>query len=388
MTTFDLVVRNAMRQPRRAILTVLTFAAATFIFTVLVSIPASIDKILSHFSQTLRVLSYNADGRYLGLPAHYCHEIERIPGVVACTPLVYLRAIYQSEREIIQAYAVDDDKLAVTFPDYDIQPNVIRDFRHNRVAALAGKLVMQAHHWKVGDAITLRADSNRLELRFILVGEIPSNNYPNFFSFRRDYLVEAEKAIGISEQQHPPALLATRVGSEGEIPLVIHRIDEIFHNSDFETATMTESEAMAGLMSTVGNVRGIVYAMFVMILVTVLFVAANSMSIMVRDRLSDVAVLRTLGFPALYVAVLLLGECALLGAAGGLLGGAVALWQFGGETTLGGVFEKAGYLTITTGAAAEAIVAAISASLLSTIVPILAALRVPPAEILQKASTL
>lgn len=385
MKGLSLIVRNIVRQPRRALLTMLTFAATTFIFVVLVSIPASIDMILKETSQTLRLSSYNADGRYLGLPARYCGEIERMPGVVACTPAVFFAAKYQSAQEIIQAFAIDANKLGPIFPDYGVSRKVLAHFEHNRLAAVAGKLLIRRHRWKIGDVITLRGDYNRLDIRFILVGEIPSNNYPNFFVFRRDYLVEAEKAIGISEEKHPPAFLETRADSAEDTPRVIREIDETFHNSDFETATMTESEVVSGLMSTVGNIRGIVYGVFVAILLTVLLIAANAMSMMVRDRLSDVAVLRALGFGPLHIAMLLFGEAALIGTVGGVLGALPALWLFGGGTTLGAVLENVGYLTITGDAAAEALVAAISVSLFSAILPVLGALHVTPADAFRKA---
>src|SRR5271169_3494052 len=102
MQTIHLVLRYVIRQPRRAILTMLTFAVATFIFTVLAAIPTSIDMILKRTAETLRVYSYNADGRYLGVPARDCREIEKIPGVVACNPMVVLRSSYQKASEIVQ----------------------------------------------------------------------------------------------------------------------------------------------------------------------------------------------------------------------------------------------------------------------------------------------
>ncbi|MFZ0890110.1 MAG: FtsX-like permease family protein [Candidatus Binataceae bacterium] len=385
MEALKLILRNVRRQPRRAVLTLLTFAVATFIFTVLAAIPSSIDMILKRTAENLRVYSYNANGRFLGLPARYCRTIEKIPGVVACAPMGYLRATYRNEREIIKSFALDPDNLAVMYPDYDLPPQALEEFSRNRIAAVAGKLLIRTHGWKTGDSIILRGDSNRLKIRFRLVGAIPSGNYPNFFVFRRDYLVEAEEAIGIPEEKHPPGLLATRIDSAADVPLVIHKIDETFHNSDFETATMTESEAIAGLMSTVGDIRGIVYTVFVVILLTVFLIAANSMSMMVRDRLSDVAVLRALGFGPGYVILLLLGECALIGSVGGISGTVLALWQFGGGMTLGGVMGDAGYLTITHGAAAAALAAAVLVSVLSGIVPVLGALRMTPADAFHRA---
>lgn len=384
MQTLRLVVRYLIRQPRRSTLTMLTFAVATFIFTVLAAIPTSIDMILEKTAETLRVYSYNADGRYIGVPARNCREIEKIPGVVACNPMVVLRATYQSASETVQAFALDADKVATMYPDYNLSREVLDKFSNDRTAAVAGRLLMRKHGWKVGDVITLRGDSNRLAIRFKIVGEIPADNYPNFFMFRRDYLVEAEKAIGITEDRHPAGFLATRVDSAADLPSVIHQIDATFHNSDFETASMTESEAVSGLLSTVGDIRGIISAISAVIALTIFLIAANAMSMMVRDRLRDVAVLRALGFNPQYVARLLFGECAMIGAAGGALGCVLAVWQFGSGTTLRAVLESAGYLTVTWNAALEALIAAIAISVLSAAIPVFGAMRVTPADAFRK----
>ncbi len=384
MQSLHLVLRYVIRQPRRAILTMLTFAVATFIFTVLAAIPGSIDMILKRTAETLRVYSYNADGRYLGVPARDCREMEKIPGVVACTPMVVLRASYQNASETVQAFALDADKVALMYPDYNLSPEVLNKFSNDRTAAVAGRLLMRKHGWKVGDVVTLRGDSNRLDIKFTMVGEIPADNYPNFFMFRRDYLVEAEKKIGIPEEKHPAGFLVSRVDSANHVSSVIHQIDQTFHNSDFETASMTESEAVSGLMSTVGDIRDIVSAVSAVIALTIFLIAANSMSMMVRERLRDVAVLRALGFNQPYIARLLLGECALIGTAGGALGCALALWQFGSGTTLRSVLESAGYLTVTYGAALEALLAATAISVLSAAIPVLGAMRVTPADAFRK----
>ncbi len=384
MQTLHLVLRYAIRQPRRAILTMLTFAVATFIFTVLAAIPGSIDMILKKTAETLRVYSYNADGRYLGVPARDCRTIEKIPGVVACMPMVVLRATYQQASEIVQAFALDADKVALMYPDYNLAPQVVEQFSSIRSAAVAGRLLMRKHGWKVGDVVTLRGDSNRLDIKFTMVGEIPASNYPNFFMFRRDYLVEAEKAIGIPEEKHPAGFLVSRVDSASHVAPVIREIDSAFHNSDYETASMTESEAVSGLMSTVGDLRGIVHAVSAVIALTIFLIAATSMSMMVRERLRDVAVFRALGFNQPYIARMLLGECALIGTAGGALGCALALWQFGSGSTLHSVMESAGYLTVTYGAALEALLGAIAISLLSAAIPVLGAMRVTPADAFRK----
>jgi putative ABC transport system permease protein len=385
MNLLRLVFRNLIRQPRRTILTMVTFAVAAFIFNVLVAIPSSMDMILRKTSETLRLYSYNADGRYLGLPARYCRTIDALPHVVACTSLTNMRASYQNQHEVIQAFAVDADKVGLLYPDYGFERPVLDQFMRERTAALVGQNLMRNHKWRIGDTVTLRADSNRLDIRFKLLGELPARNYPNFFMFHRDYLVEAEKARGIYEDERPASLLVTRVDRIDNVPTVIREIDDTFHNSDFETATMTESEAVAGLLSTVGDIREIVYTLFVVILVVVFLIAANSMSMSVRDRIRDVAILRSLGFGAGYLTTMLLGECVVMAGVGGIVGSGLAMWLFGGTSTLGAVLSYAGYLSMNSSAALIATLAAVGVALLSALAPVINALRESPLEALGRA---
>ena len=201
MQTLHLVLRYLIRQPRRAVLTMLTFAVATFIFTVLAAIPESIDMIIKRTSETLRVYSYNADGRYLGVPARDCRTIEKIPGVVACNPMVALRATYQNASETVQAFALDADKVALMYPDYNLSPEVIEQFSNIRSAAVAGRILMRKHGWKVGDVVTLRADSNRLDIKFTMGPATTSKR------FMWESIGWCHAGTPLSAEGHTPSLL-------------------------------------------------------------------------------------------------------------------------------------------------------------------------------------
>ena len=383
MNLSRLVLRSLARQKRRTLLTTLTFVVAAFIFNLLAAIPSSMDAIIKRTSETLRLYSYNADGRYLGLPARYCREIEALPHVAGCMSLTAVRSTYRDQHEVVQALAADADKIDLLYPDYELPPAVLDQFVRERTAAIVGKNLMRNHQWKVGDTVTFRAESNRLKLEFKIIGQIPARNYPNFFIFRRDYLIEAEKAIGILEDARPASLLVTRVDRVENLPLVTHEIDQAFHNSDFETATMTESEAAAGMLSSIGNIRGIVYTVFAVVLVTVFLIAANSMAMLVREHVQEVAILRTLGFSRSYVAAVLLGECGLMALVGGLAGSILAMWLFGGTSSLGTVLSYMGYLVMTRNAACVAVAAAIGVGIFSALAPVLSILGGAPAETLR-----
>jgi putative ABC transport system permease protein len=382
MTAQTLNWRDLRHNIRRTILTVLTVAFAIFIFTVLVSVPASMDRIISDASRSLRVIVSNRTGAWYGLPVRYCDQIEKIPGVVGCTALTGFPAQYRDEQENIGAFAMTDHSPKV-FPDYHYSDDTVRLLLTDRRAATVGSLLMRKYKWKVGQIVTLRG-SDHMRLDFRIAGEIPSKRYPNVFVFRQAYLEEAYKAAG-RDDGDVAWFLEARIDRPENVPHVIKATDQLFRNSDYESRTTTESDALSNGLSQVGNVRGIIYSLCAVVLLCVLMIAANAMAMGVRDRLTEVAVMRVLGFGQGTIALLLLGECAILGAAGGAIGAGAALALFVRGITLGAVLGgTAGMFAVTSAVALQGFAIAIILAVLSGVLPIRAALNVPPAIALRQ----
>src|SRR5260370_12633059 len=167
MKNLKLILRNMRRNLLRTVLATLTIALATFIFTVLVSVPASMDQIISDASSSLRVIVNNRTGAWYGLPARYCDQIEKMNGVTACAALRGWFGKYHDDREGIGAFAVSRS-LNEVFPDYGITQESVGALDRPRRAAIAGSLLMRKYNWKVGQHITLRsADADQLQLEFV-----------------------------------------------------------------------------------------------------------------------------------------------------------------------------------------------------------------------------
>jgi putative ABC transport system permease protein len=382
MYLLKLIERNVRRNPRRSILTSLTVALATFVFVILASVPASMDRIVTDASATLRLIVLNRSLPFYGIPGRYCDQVRTIPGCAACVAITGWPATYRDVSDQILAVA-EGLQIADVFPDYDLAGDARRAFERERRGAFAGRVLMTKYGWRPGQEITLLgADHDHLKLSFVILGEMPSKRYPNVFAFRRDYLADARKATG-----HANADLAwnlvVRVNKPGDVNRLIREIDENFRNSDYETRTLTESDALAGGLATFGDIRGIVLSLCAIVVLTVLLIAANSTAMMVRERIAEVAVMRTLGFGRPAVASMLFGECAAIGLCGGIAGAGAALWIFGHGATLslaGGV----GALWVTPAGAALGLAVAFAVSLASGLAPIWNALRVAPADAIGK----
>src|ERR1700674_3088372 len=278
-----IAIRNLRRQLRRTVLTALTVALATFIFTVLVSVPASMDRIIDDAAKGLRLI-VTAPNAYK-LPVRYREVIKGLPHVVACVAEIQWDAVYQDLRDPIITFGVDSDiGLVYSDAEYQLPPDAIDALNHDRRNAMIGSVLMRRHKWRLGQQIMLRnpGDPN-LTLTFVPTVEVPAKHAPNAFVFRRELLDEAVKKHYGADITDRASFLAVRVDHPENIPLVIDEIDSRFHNSEAETETLTESDAIANGMSALGNVRGIIYSLCAVVLMTVLLVAANSLAMMGRQ---------------------------------------------------------------------------------------------------------
>ena len=374
-----IALRNMRRQLRRTVLTALTFAIAVYLCTVLIAVPWSMDRIADNASKGLRlVVTERNNGR---LPSRYCGPIKTLPHVLGCAPEILWAAVYRDPKEPIIAYGVNGDIASVTgSSDYQPPPDLVKRLLSDRRNAMVGYALMRDHGWKLGQPVTLRNPTDaKLALTFIPIVEFPTEYLSRAFLFDRRMLDDAVKNLYGADIQDRASFIMVRVDREENMGLVANEIDENFHNSDAETETTTESDSVANVVSAIGNIRSIIYSLCIVVLLTVLLIAANSMAMMVRDRINEVAVMRALGFTRAHIAILLFAEAMLIGLTGAIVGAGLALWMFAHGIRLGEITGMLGYLEVRPRTAVAAVAAAIVVSLASALGPVIRAMRVVPA---------
>jgi len=379
-----LALRNMLRQRRRTILTALTFAVAVFLYTVLVAVPVSMDRIAADAAQGLRLITI-AHNSYR-LPAKYCNEIKKMRHVVACAPELQFTTIYRDPRDFITTLGVTQDIYTVTGDnDFQVSPQTRAMMASDRRFCSVGTVLMHDHGWKIGQQIVLRSPENdKLRLTLIPMLELPSVLTSRVLLFDRRVFDDAVKdAFGVDTTDRA-SFLATKVDRAENMDQVIAEIDENFHNSEAETETTEESDALASVVTEIGDIKTIMYSLCIVVLVTVLLIAANSMAMMVRDRITEVAVMRALGFGRIHVITLLLSEAALIGLSGAVVGAGTALWIFHRGISLGTLTGGIGYMAVTSRTAALAVVIALGVSILSALLPVARAARIAPAIAVRK----
>lgn len=365
----------------RTALSVLTLFIAAFLLTVLIAVPFSLHRIIDEASTGLRVI-VTAPNAYM-LPIWYCDAIKKMPGVVAATAQRQWGGLYKDERQPIIAFGIDPNVQEV-FPESYLTPEQVKEFLRERRSAMVGKMLMAKHHWHIGQWITLKNGDSKLALPFVIIAELPARVTQNSLVFRREYFDQAVKQTYGVDITDAASFIAVRVAHVSEIPQVIEEIDSRFRNSEYETSTITESDSIANGVSALADLSTIIFSLCAVVVITVLLVAANSMAINVRERISEVAVIRALGFEPMHVATMLFGEVAIMGVIGGAAGAGLAWALFGRGVTMGAVIGGLGYMQVTPDLAFAALFAIVTVSLASAIVPVLQAVKISPALAFRK----
>lgn len=374
-----LAIRRVVRNPLRSLLLLGSFAVAAFVFATLYAIPNSINRVLADAARGLRLI-VTAPNAY-NLPARYCHVIDGLPHVAACSSEIAWSGTYQNPHDVVLTYGVDDD-LGVVYNDpVDTRPReTMAKFIHDRRAALVGPVLMHKYGWHVGQHIALKGlGPAHITLDFIIVGKLPVLQSPNGFIFRRVMLDESIKKAYNFDLANMATFFIVRVAGAKWIVPVIHEIDSEFHNSDAQTLTMTESDARANNISAIGDLRPIIYGLCALVMVTMLLVAANAMAMSARERVTEVAVMRALGFSANRVMVLTLIEAGAVAAAGGAIGAGAAYAMFRHGITIAAVVANTGYMTVAPEVAILTVALVTILGVISAAIPAIEAGRVAPA---------
>ena len=313
-----LVLVNLLRNPRRAILTTLAIAVSIFVLSVLLSLPAIADRILGDRASSLRLICHSKAGMLYTLPEAYRRKIEGRPDVQAVAAFTFFLGIYHEPTDQFPNAAVDHEQLEVIWPDWGISPAVAADFKRLRIACLAGPALMQRFHWRVGQQITLRGTIYPVNLTFQIVGVLGDKAPPPILLFRRDYLDEA------TNHQAPVNIYWVKVDSSEKISGVAGDIDQMFANSSAETHTETEFAFFSNVLSNFRVIFAVARGFGLIVAITIALVAANTAAMSIRERQTEIAVMRALGFQSSTIISALVGEGSIMGFVGGVLGCAAA----------------------------------------------------------------
>ncbi len=321
MKFFHLVWRNLLRRKVRTTFTFLSIVVAFFLFGLLMAIRngfgAGVEIAGEH-----RLLTTHKVSIIQLLPIRYQAEIRSTPGVAAVTHSSWFGGVYQDPKNFFAQFAVDPGPYLAMYPEYVLSPGEKERWLATRTGAVAGRKLAERFGWQVGDRIPIQPtfwrpasgpDTYEFELVGIYTGASPDVDETSFF-FRHDYLMERVGDIG------QVGWYIVEVEDPSRADEVAQAIDARFANSAAETKTTTERAFMRSFAEQVGNTGAILMAIVAIVFFVILLIVGNTMAQSVRERTSELGVLKTLGFTDRAVLGLVLAEAVLLAAGGGIVG--------------------------------------------------------------------
>lgn len=337
MKFLPLLWKNLWRKKVRTTFTLLSVFIAFILFGMLMTIRtafmfgvdiAGIDRLVLIHKVSL----------IMPLPISYQNRLQNTPGVEIATHNSWFGGVYQDPSNFFAQIVVDPEPFLKVYPEYKLPADHLKAWLADRQGAIVGVDLAKRFNWKVGDRIPILGtiwqpkgggQTWEFNIAGIYDGE-PGVDKTQFF-FRYDYLDE-NRAGG----DGLVGWYVVKIADASQSQAMGAKFDAMFANSDAETKTTTEKGFVEGFANQVGDIGAMMIAILVAVLFTILLVAANTMAQSVRERTSEMAVLKTLGFSNTSILTLVLGESVFICVLGGSLGLLVA-WLFvqGGDPTGG-----------------------------------------------------
>ncbi|HEX6309916.1 MAG TPA: FtsX-like permease family protein [Longimicrobiales bacterium] len=366
MTRTTLIRVNLKRRLRRTILTVLGLGVALFLFVTLRTFLHTLQTVGDVGSESRLIVS-NKLGIVFPLPRAYRNRLEAVDGVEQLSYASWFGAVYREPRNFFANFAIDPETYFALYPEIVMSDEHRTAFMADRAGALVGVRLMERFGWQVGQTVTLMGTIYPGEHRFTIRGTYSAGRRgfdEASLLFHHRYLDEIATemdgssfvgwyVLGVRDPEQAPAIAAA--------------IDRNWENSSSPTRSQTEKAFNLNFVGLYGNIGFFLNAIGMAVVFAILMVAGNTMAMSARERFSEVAVLKTLGFTDGAVLRLVITEAAVIAGLGLLLG-------LGGAMLLFNVvqFDMGGFvpgLAVTPGIVAVAVLIAVAIAAVSALVP-------------------
>jgi putative ABC transport system permease protein len=370
----SLILRNTLRHKLRTGLTILGIAVAVMAFGLIRTVISAWYSGVEGAAPD-RLITRNSVSIIFTLPLSYREQIMKVDGVKDVTWANWFGGTYVDPDNFFAQFAVDKDSYFKIFPEFKIQPDQFEQFQKNRQGAIVGRKLADRFNWKLGDRITLigtvYSGNWDFDIVGIYTGKDQSTDESSFF-FRWDYLDEWVKTNwpGYGAQIGWFGLQLSDPSRGADISAAV---DARFKNSSAETLTETEKAFQMSFVQMSGTILTLLQVMSVLIICIILMVLVNTMAMAGRERTSEHAYMKSMGFRTYHLIGMIGGESLVIS----LLGGGLGLLLLVGVTNIvkAGVSQWFPVFGITTTTFILVLSVAVLIGLLASIFPTQRAVR-------------
>ena len=323
MKYFHLIWAALFRRKTRTILTLISIVAAFLLFGLLDAVRVSFQQAGQSANGAERLQTGSKLSFIQTLPQSLQAQMQAIPGVKEVSYANWFGGAYQDPHNQIFTFATSSNYLDV-YPEVTVDPKQRKDYEEDLNGVLVGEMLIKKYNWKVGDRLPLQSQifPNRdgtKNWNFTIKGIMSSKDNK---AFQSQMIIMHWKNFDDSTPYNRGNVgwYVTRVADVNRADAIAKQIDALSENSDHETKSQTEQAAMANWIKQSVNISLIVTSIMSAVFFTLLLLTGNTMMQAVRERTSELAVLKTIGFSSNSVLGMVLAESVLLLLLGGLIG--------------------------------------------------------------------
>jgi putative ABC transport system permease protein len=255
---------------------------------------------------------------------------------------------------LIFFFVMEPDQIIPMMDDLgDLDPKLVAALKEKPQGCLLGVDKLNALNKKVGERFKLTSINYKgIDLEFDIVGVLPDGRYNASAIMRYDYFNKAfDLYLHQNKRAHPLAdrrlnLIWIRVGDREKFDKIGSIIEDA---REFKSTYPVKVETASSLVgSFLEAYRDIIWGMkFFLVpgmLVVMALVMANAISITVRERRAEMAVMKVLGYRPNQIFLLILGEAVFVGALAGLLASGATIAFF--NLKWGGIPFRIGFFPV------------------------------------------
>ena len=312
-----LILRNTLRHKLRTFLTIVGLVVAIVAFGLLQTVVGAWYAGVNAASSA-RLVTRHAVSLVFSLPITYREKLRSVDGVRRVAAGNWFGGIYKEPKNFFPQFALEAGYLAM-YPEYLVPESEFKDWQRDRKGAIVGRKLAQTYGFRIGDTVTLKGTifpgNWDFVVRGIYDGREPSTDTSQFF-FHWEYLNETLRAT-VPRRANLAGWFVVELDDAMRAAEVSRDIDAMFRNSNAETITETEKAFQLGFVSMTEAIVVVIRAVSFLVIFIIMAVMANTMAMTARERLSEYATLKALGFGPGFLALLICGESLAISMIGG-----------------------------------------------------------------------
>ena len=318
MKYLPLIWANLMRRKARTLFTVLSVFIAFMLYAVLGAVNQAFTGGVQ-LAGADRLVVMNRIGLINSMPINYADRIAKVPGVADVTWQEWVGAYFQDPRQPITGFGVDAPSFLEVHQDMHLPPEQSQAWLADKAGVIIGPVLAKRYGWKVGDHVPLRSniwrDKQGNSTWDVNIDGIYGGGQEDLLLMHYKYLDDTR-----AFRNNQVGMFLLKIADPEHAGTIAEQVDGMFANSDAETKTSTEKAFLQSFAAMLGNIGKIVVGIVTAVLFSMLLVTGNTMAQSIRERVSELAVLKALGFSRRGIALMVLAESLLVTILGGVLG--------------------------------------------------------------------